>query len=256
MVSVVFMGRLSNNIIQFIAGYFLSKKKNTTLHLQFPDFFIKNNDSNATFHEIIIKHIYFDDFEKSDFIRITDDNFMEVYKNEDIHYENYLLEGFFQNKTFLEPIREDVKKLLEIEYSNRNSDDVFVHYRLGDVDGTEKTLPLEYFIEALDILGSDGGFLSSDSLDHPNCKYLIDNYNLIPVNFTPWDTIVFAKDFNNIVLSEGTFSALIGFLSKASKIVCNNRELKWAGDFCDGLDSYIKLSWGYHNGKSVNYKKN
>jgi len=89
----------------------------------------------------------------------------------------------------------------------------------------------------------NGGYISSDSINHKFCIHLIKKYNLIPINMNPSQVIDFGKNFNNIVLSEGTFSWWIGFLSQAETIICNKRDFFWHGDIF--LDRWKKLSWDY-----------
>jgi hypothetical protein len=60
---------------------------------------------------------------------------------------------------------------------------------------------------------------------------------------SPSEVIDFGKNFNNIILSEGTFSWWIGFLSQAETIFCNKRDYFWHGDIF--LDRWKKLSWDY-----------
>jgi hypothetical protein len=161
---------------------------------------------------------------------------------------NYIFNGYYQIKEFITPIRNEIKKLFRIEYDeNININDVFVHYRLGDIKNSYFCLPIEYYIEALGLLDYPSGYISSDSIDDEKCKILIRDYKLKPTILSAWDTILFGKNFKNLILSEGSFSGIIGLFSDANMVICNNRELKWSGEISDGLDEYIKLSWGYDN---------
>ncbi len=58
----------------------------------------------------------------------------------------------------------------------------------------------------------------------------MNKFNLEIYNASPLNTIDFAKNFKNLVLSEGTFSWWIGFLSNANNIYFNERERFWHGD--------------------------
>jgi hypothetical protein len=46
-------------------------------------------------------------------------------------------------------------------------------------------------------------------------RFYQENLNLVSTEESPINTINFAKNFNNLVLSQGTFSWWIAFLSKA-----------------------------------------
>ncbi len=104
-------------------------------------------------------------------------------------------------------------------------------------------LPLEYYIEGIEKFGLGKGFISTDSIGHPNCNYLIEKYNLTPINLSDIQTILYGKNFKNLILSEGTFSWWIAFLSESKNIFCNKREFKWHGDIF--FDEWNYTSWEY-----------
>jgi len=254
MVILHFQGRLANNIYQFIAAYYFSLKHNLPLFINTQSWVVDYRDS--IYNIMVSKHTISQIFE-NETIFINNDNFIEYYNNNNIDInKKYEFIGHYQIKEFIEPLISDIKKLFLIEYDEKiNNNDVFLHYRLGDIQDTQFKLPLEYYIEALSLIDYSSGYISSDSIEHENCQFLIREFNLKPINLSPWDTILFGKNFKNIILSEGSFSSIIGVFSNANKIISNDRELKWGGNICNGLDSYIKLSWGYnHESKPKNFK--
>ena len=91
-------------------------------------------------------------------------------------------------------------------------------------------LPFEYYEDALTKINPTSGYITSDTPDHPNVLRLIEKFNLKNYNESPLETIDFAKNFNNLVLSEGSFSWWMGFLSSAENVYYNERPRFWHGD--------------------------
>lgn len=126
-------------------------------------------------------------------------------------------DGYFQTKKFISEYKDEILSHFTLKYENVDKNKVFVHVRLDDARKYNKGI--EYYRKALDSLNVLSGYISSDSPDDELVKTLIKEYNLILYNDTPIKTINFAKDFNNIILSKGTFSFWIGYLSKAENII-------------------------------------
>lgn len=118
---------------------------------------------------------------------------------------------------------------MNIRYDDSiNKDDVLVHYRLGDIELNDLHLPLSYYDNLLSEIKFNKGYIISDSLNSDNCKYLIQKYNLHPFDDeNPAKVINFAKNFNNLVLSDGTFSWWIAFLSDAKNIFYGKSDKVW-----------------------------
>ena len=68
-------------------------------------------------------------------------------------------------------------------------------------------------------LDFNNGYISSDSIQNETCKYFIKKYNLNIVNYNEVKTIMFGSTCNNIILSGGTFSWLIGFFAFYSEVI-------------------------------------
>jgi len=115
-------------------------------------------------------------------------------------------------------------------YKYNDNNDLFIHVRLGDV--TEKTISLEnYYINTINSLKFNRGFIASDDINHNFCKQLIKKYKLTIFDRSEVETIMFGSVCKNIILCGGTFSWLIGFLAMStSNIFYPELKEKWYGD--------------------------
>jgi len=181
MVSIKFQGRFGNKLFQFASAKVIADQ-------------FGMNISNPFETKILPHHNFF--------------------KNDE---NNIHLDGFFQNQKIIESF----SKLKFIEIENRN--DIFVHVRLGDLlephsQEGYRFMGQSYYEEAIG--NNSGGFISSDSPDHPIVQYLINKFNLKLFNDSPENTIIFAAGCSKKVLSLGTFSWWIGYLGNQNNVIC------------------------------------
>jgi hypothetical protein len=224
-ISITYQGGLGNNLFQYVASQIFGKKNKIIVNpyiidgkFELPSLTRNNNSS---------------------IIEINDNNFMDFLSLENLENLNYHFNGFFQIKEFVLNYREEIKSFFNLPFKPTNDNEVFVAYRIGDIEGLRQMLPIEYYQNALRDINPSGGYITSDNLNHPNIIKLIDEFNLEVFNDTPNNTIDFAKNFNNLVLSEGTFSWWIGFLSNSKNIYYNKRERFWHGDI------YVFPEWKF-----------
>lgn len=169
-------------------------------------------------------------------ITVDNKNYMALLESESLPDARYYFQDYFQNKEFLLKYRNEIKAVYKCIVTSRDPKEVFVAFRLGDATFSRARLPRAYYDEALTKLyeqGCNGGYITSENIDHPDIVYLINKFGLKPYsNHTPLEKINFAKDFNNLVLSEGSFSFWIGMLSNAENVYINDRRhiYSWHGD--------------------------
>jgi hypothetical protein len=171
---------------------------------------------------------------------VTDENFLDLYLNKNLEVCNLILKNtWFQTKDFCcilkthfekEKRRNKIitKNVFKDRYNSNN--DLFIHLRLGDV--SEKTKSKKFYYEkALMSMKYNTGYISSDNIKDPFFNELVDKYKLQIIDYDEIKTIMFASTCNNIILSGGTYSWLIGFLAFYSKnIYYPEIEDKWYGD--------------------------
>ena len=169
-------------------------------------------------------------------VPVHDLNFVELLNRPYIPDAHYHFQHYFQLKDFVLPYRQEIKDVFDLVYQPQPEKEIFVIVRLGDVAKRRQRLPLQFYIEAIERLyqqGCYGGYITSDSPDHPDVLYLIEKYKLkLYTSDVPANTIDFGKNFNNLVLSEGTYCWWVGALSEAKNVYCNNRRhlFTWHGD--------------------------
>lgn len=114
-------------------------------------------------------------------------------------------------------LREDQIKAKIISYNPfkdryNNNNDLYVHVRLGD--GIRFSPGLVYYINAIKNVAYDKLYISTESPDHEYIKTLLNEFpgsELVP--YDEIKTIQFASTCKHIILSHGSFSAVIGYLA-------------------------------------------
>lgn len=199
-------GRLGNVLLQNTGISLLAKKFNYKVYA-YPRF--------EETHEVGII-MYSGSIENYNFKNYDDSNLMELMSCETLdHGIKYT--GYFQNLNFLETYKNDLKSLIQprnvLDIDKKN---VFIHVRLDDAVFANPGI--EYYEKALSQINFNEIYISSDSPESSLVQTLIDKYKMKLYNHNPATTITFAKNFNNLILSNGTFSWWIAFLSKAENI--------------------------------------
>ena len=175
-------------------------------------------------------------------ITLTDDNFFKLIIGEEVLNKNIIIknDAWCQTRDFCIFLREyfSLKKIKgkiinKNKYKKRyqNNNDLFIHVRLGDIENTWNN-SYEYYDNIIKKISFDKGYISSDTIQSDICKKLIEKYKLNIIDEKEVNTIMFASTCNNILLSGGTFSWLIGFLAYYSKNIYypKNKKNKWYGD--------------------------
>jgi len=213
MITINYEGRLGNNLFQYFTGLILSNKFNQKISNILPNNIFKDNLIN-------------NDTQYSDDLIVNDYNVLDIIQQDTVN-SNLILNGYFQKKSLLkyfvqnEYVQNTNKKLVEGS---------FVHVRLGDISNGTWYCKIEYYEKALQ--GLNGGYISSDSPDHDIVKRLSNKFNLEVFEDSPENTLIFGSQFQNKILSLGTFSWWIGFLGNQNNVICpvQKEHPQWHGD--------------------------
>jgi hypothetical protein len=235
MIKIAYRGRLGNNLIQYAAAYVLAQK--TGLKLDAPHtrkytntgIYKTSSDTNNTididFGSVFeVNSLSGESF--NDFIELTDNNYFEHLKNPTAN-KGYRLNGYFQHGRLLVDYREEILNLYKLPESDftPNKNDAFVACRLGDCLITSRTYcTMDYINHQLQASRDsyDKVYITSDTIGHPSLVDLIKKYDLTIYQNEPLNTILFACRFNNLMLSAGSFSYWMAYLSEATNFLVYN----------------------------------
>ena len=229
--SKIHNARFGNLFLINMAVHFISSKFNLNFEYKYFEKFynlgIELFIGNKTYDKnIILSDETFVDIIKYKYRKsnITIDNNIWCHNKDFIFF---LKKYFDQNHIRLKIINNNIFKN---RYNNNN--DLFIHVRLGDISDKFNN-SFNYYDNIISKTYFKKGYISSDSIDNKICTKLISKYNLNVINYDEVKTIMFATTCNNLILSGGTFSWLIGFLAFYSKFICYPKKKKenvWYGD--------------------------
>jgi formylmethanofuran dehydrogenase subunit B len=88
-----------------------------------------------------------------------------------------------------------------------------------------------YFDKVLSNITFDNIYIATDDPGHEIIQKILNKYeNVSIVDYDIVDTIKFGSTCSNVILSHGTFSAIIGYLSFFSTVYYCKYEYGWHGD--------------------------
>jgi hypothetical protein len=233
-------GRLGNQFIRNLAVSLLAEKYNLNVDYHNKDLYNK-----------LGIELFSGDNSYNSIQDLTDDNYFTIYNSDELNYNLNPNNNFFQTKeisNFLYTYLHTEKVKLNIINNNpfkeryTKNNDLFIHVRLGDIQHYNPGI--KYYINAIKKIHFDNLYISTDSRDQNIIIELLQLYpSLQLINYDEISTFQFGSTCKHIILSHGSFSAIIGYLSFFSNIYYPEYQLNkmWHGDIFS-IDKWIKLS--------------
>jgi len=223
-------GRLGNQIIRNLATSIICEKND--LYCDYKNSYEKIKDLGINL--FIGKNKY------NNNINITEDNYISLLET-NITSNIIVKDNYLQTKEICDKIcnylhTDSIKTIIinknPFKERNNNNNDLFIHIRLTD---TAYLNPgIDYYINTMLTIEFNDLYVSTDDVNHEIIKQILQLYPKTQViNYDEIKTIQFGSTCKNIILSHGSFSAIIGYLSFYSVIYYpnyNRTSHMWFGD--------------------------
>ena len=222
-------GRLCNQIFRNLAVSLVAEKHNL-----FIDY------SNLRLIESLGIKLYVGSNSYKDTILLNDDNFFDILMGNRLisninpnsnYFQTKDISNFIYNYLHSEEVKKSIMNFNPFATRYNNNNDLFIHIRL--TDAAQFNPGLMYYIEAISKINFDNLYIASDDFNSQLIKNIINlNPNTKLLHYNEIQTIQFGSTCKNIVLSHGSFSAIIGYLGFFSKIYYPkyNAQKIWYGD--------------------------
>jgi hypothetical protein len=181
---------------------------------------------------------------------LLDKNYFEILGLEALYYNLDPNGNFFQTKEISGLIFNNINQSknniidrnpFKERYNNNN--DLLLHLRLDDA--AQWSVGIKYYLTLINSISFDKLYVTTDQVSHP---YILEIKALYPnveiLNLGEIKTFQFASTCKSIILSHGSFSAVIGYLAFFSKIYYPDYGLAsmvWFGDMFS-IDGWNKIS--------------
>jgi hypothetical protein len=224
-------GRLGNQLIRNLACSILSEKFN--LYIEYSS------------HDIIRKlgiNLYVGTQKHNTTITLSDSNYFDILNGPHLNANINPYASYFQTKKITNLLYKHLRSefvksgIIELNsfkdrYSNNN--DVYIHLRLDDAK--QWNPGLNYYLKAIDAISDYSSiYLSTDEKDHTIIKEIQNKFpQAIILDYDEVKTIQFASTCKHVILSHGSFSAIIGYLAYDSSITYPDYSIVsgiWFGD--------------------------
>jgi hypothetical protein len=182
-------------------------------------------------------------------ITLDDNNYFSIYNCNKLESNLNPNSNFFQTKDITNFLynylhKDEIKSNIinKNQFNNRynENNDLFIHIRLTDI--AHYNPGVNYYIKTIKTINFDNLYISSDEPTHAIIQEIIKQYpTSIIIKYDEIKTIQFASTCKHIILSHGSFSAVIGYLSFYSTIHYPEYETNkiWYGDMFS-IDGWIK----------------
>ena len=186
-------------------------------------------------------------FNKS--LMLTDDNYFSMYHSPTVYYNLNPKEAYLQTKEIgdliyrhlqSDLVRSNVISKNPYHTRYRQNNDLYIHIRLGDVQ--HHNPGLNYYRNTIQTIQYDKLYISTDDKTHSTVVTLLQHPNATLIEYDEINTIQFASTCKHIILSHGSFSAIIGYLAYFSTIYYPEYEANkiWYADLFS-IDGWNKM---------------
>ena len=237
------LGRLGNQIIRNLAVSLIAKKHN--LYVEYCNYEIINNQLGIP--------LYIGNKKFNETIDLTDDNYFEVYNSDTLYNNINPNNNYFQTKEitnvlyiFLNEMNVKhtiISKNRFIERYNNNND-LLIHIRLTDAEHYNPGI--EYYKKVINNINFNTMYITTDDNNHLFIQELFQQYHYKNPTIILLDKleeiIHFSSTCRHVLLSHGSFSSVIGYLSFFSNIYYPEYDdiKKWHGDMFS-IDGWNKI---------------
>lgn len=226
-------GRLCNQIIRNLAVHFIAKKHNLNV--------------NYYNYELIKKlgiELFIGEFKYDNTIKVNNNNYFSILNTEYINNNIDAMDDYFQTESITNMIHNYIKEnknIIKLKNNFRdrynNNNDVFLHIRL--TDAAHHNPGLDYYLYCLSQIQFENIYISTDNFNDNIINEIIKKYpNSKLICKNEIETIQFGSTCKHIILSHGSFSAVIGYLGFYSNIYYLNKDPKWCP-----IDMFTNKGW-------------
>lgn len=157
-------------------------------------------------------------------ISLNDNNYFELYNSDTLQHNLDANANFFQTReisnmilTYLQTIQNNIKSKNPFYERYNSNNDLYVHIRL--TDASKWNPGVDYYLNTISGIHFDTLYISSDDPEHSMIQEIQKRYpESVILKYDEVKTIQFASTCKHIVLSHGSFSAIIGYLSFFSNV--------------------------------------
>ncbi len=176
-------------------------------------------------------------------IDLNDNNYVEILNTADqlcsnldpngAYFQSREISNIIYNHMRSDPVKTAVTSANPFKDRYNNNNDVFIHMRL--TDAAQFSPGVKYYLDALKSIDNfDNIYLATDEFTHPFVKQLITAYpNIIKITEDVLRTIQFGGTCKHIILSHGSYSAVIGYLAYFSNVHYPEYEQRTRGPRAD-----------------------
>ena len=189
---------------------------------------------------MILFHLCVNNYNENDKITLNDDNYFSILNNEELksnlepnnyYFQSKDITNFIYNYLNEDKIKSNIIHKNPFSKNYNNNNDLFIHVRL--TDAAHLNPGINYYLNTIKNIQFNNLYISTDDITHDIIKQIIAAYhNLEIINYNEIKTIQFGSTCKNIILSHGSFSAVIGYLSFYSNVYYSEYEPNkiWYGD--------------------------
>lgn len=223
------LGRLGNQIIRNLAVSLIAEKHNLN---------VDYNNKASIDDKLGISLFSGSNVHKS-CIQLNDHNYFEIHNCDELthnldptghYFQTKEIINFLHNHLHSDTVKSNIIKKNPFKQRYNANNDLYLHVRLADAACWNPGI--DYYLNAIKNISHARVYISTDDANHQTVQTLLKLPNSTLINCNEIYSIQFGSTCKHVVLSHGSFSAIIGYIYYFSTIYYPKYDLTkmWHGD--------------------------